>query len=137
MAIPAPPRDSEPKPTLSLADPRAVWAQVLEATGSRVLASVVRGCELVEVSPTRAVLRTSPQIGRLAQDKEADLRDLLARVAGIKPLIEFCQAQAEDGDAPEPPPMAEHTDPLVLEAARLFNARVVGVHPKRPPADRP
>ena len=121
---------------MSLDDPKAVWARVLEATGSRVLASVVRGCELLELSPTRAVVRTSPQIGRLAQDKQADLRDLFARVAGIKPLIEFQAAEPGSDDAPEPPPMAEHSDPLVLEAARLFNARVVGVHPKRP-SDRP
>lgn len=123
-------------------DPQAVWAAVLEAAESRVMQSVVKGCELVELAGDRAVLRASATIGRLASDRSGELESLLARVLGRSCTVEFASEPTSSSDVvadehDEPAAPSEHNDPLVAEAARLFNARVAGVHPKARPGPAP
>lgn len=147
---PAPPREA-PWVRDPTADP---WAQVLSAAApNRRLRVLLNDCTLARVEDDLVVLSVTDALLTAAQANEKELCALLARAWDRAVRVELRSATtpnaapgapqpgagspaAPDGSSASPEPAEPLPDvttlPLVRRTMELFNARLVGVQPRKP-----
>ncbi|CAG1006133.1 hypothetical protein PHYC_03290 [Phycisphaerales bacterium] len=143
-----PARLAEPKPRAAPdaatrpwdADPAGdPWAKVVAtAAMSQRMRVLVNGCSLVKAEEDLVVLCVSEALLSAARASEKELCSLLAGAWDRAVRVELRPASAVEpsGPTPQPPPaepagpIAEH--PLVKRAMEQFNAKLVGIQPRKP-----